>query len=88
PQDEIKKAVAAGYWHNFRYDPRLAEEGKNPFQLDSKAPSASYQDFINGEVRYTSLKKLFPDRADDLFAKAEASAAEKYNRLVDLAKND
>ena len=54
---EEKAAVASGYWHNFRFDPRRADNGENPFQLDSKAPSASYRDFIMGEVRYNSLTR-------------------------------
>ncbi len=85
-QTEEKNAVLAGYWHTFRYDPRLALEGKNPFQLDSKAPSANYQDFIKNEVRYSSLMRAFPDRAEELFAKAEKNAAEKYEHLVKLAE--
>ena len=59
-QTEEKNAVAAGYWNNFRFDPRLADEGKNPFQLDSKAPTASYRDFIMNEVRYNALSRAFP----------------------------
>ena len=66
-QTEEKKAVEAGYWNNFRFDPSLADEGKNPFTLDSKAPTASYQDFIMGEVRYNSLTRSFPERAKELF---------------------
>ena len=69
-QLEEKKAVEAGYWNIFRYDPRLADEGKNPFMLDGKAPSASYRDFIMGEVRYNSLTRSFPERAEKLFEKA------------------
>ena len=85
-QVEEKKAVAAGYWHNFRFDPRRADEGQNPFQLDSKAPSASYRDFIMGEVRYNSLTRSFPDRAEKLFANAEKYAVEKYERLKKMAE--
>ena len=85
-QTEEKNAVAAGYWHNFRFDPRMALEGKNPFVLDSKAPTASYRDFILNEVRYSSLVRAFPDRADDLFVKAEESAAKKYEHLLKLSK--
>ena len=85
-QVEEKKAVAAGYWHNFRFDPRRADEGQNPFQLDSKAPSASYRDFIMGEVRYNSLTRSFPDRAEKLFANAEKYAEEKYERLKKMAE--
>ena len=85
-QVEEKKAVAAGYWHNFRFDPRRADEGLNPFQLDSKAPTASYRDFIMGEVRYNSLTRSFPDRAEKLFANAEKYAEEKYERLKKMAE--
>ncbi|MGN0627177.1 MAG: pyruvate:ferredoxin (flavodoxin) oxidoreductase [Oscillospiraceae bacterium] len=82
---EEKHAVEAGYWHLFRFDPRLAKEGKNPFQLDSAAPSASYKDFIKSEVRYSSLMRTFPERAEELFDKAEKNAAEKYEHLEQLA---
>ena len=85
-QVEEKKAVAAGYWHNFRFDPRRADEGLNPFQLDSKAPTASYRDFIMGEVRYNSLTRSFPDRAEKLFANAEKYAEERYEKLKKMAE--
>ena len=85
-QTEEKKAVQAGYWHLFRYDPRLAMEGKNPFQLDSKAPTMDYEEFIMGEVRYNSLARSNPERAKELFAKAKKTAEEKYAHLVELAK--
>ena len=85
-QLEEKKAVAAGYWKNFRYDPRLAAEGKNPFHLDSKTPSASYRDFIMGEVRYNSLTRSFPERAEKLFSEAEKIAAQDYDHLEKLSK--
>ena len=84
-QLEEKKAVEAGYWNIFRYDPRLADEGKNPFMLDGKAPSASYRDFIMGEVRYNSLTRAFPERAEKLFAEAEEVAEKKYAHLQKLA---
>ena len=84
-QLEEKKAVEAGYWNIFRYDPRLADEGKNPFMLDGKAPSASYRDFIMGEVRYNSLTRSFPESAEKLFEKAEKVAADKYAHLEKLA---
>ena len=84
-QIEEKKAVAAGYWNIFRFDPRLADEGKNPFMLDGKAPSESYRGFIMGEVRYNSLTRSFPERAEELFEKAEKVAAEKYEHLEKLA---
>ncbi len=85
-QSEAKRAVEAGYWHLYRYDPRLAADGKNPFQLDSKAPTADYKEFIQGETRYTSLKLAFPERAEELFDKAEARAKARYEHLVDLSK--
>ncbi|MBO5059861.1 MAG: pyruvate:ferredoxin (flavodoxin) oxidoreductase [Clostridia bacterium] len=85
-QTEEKKAVEAGYWHLFRYDPRLALEGKNPFQLDSKEPKGNYEDFIMGEVRYNSLVRANPERAKALFEKAQADAKAKYDKLVELAK--
>ncbi len=87
-QAEIKNAVDAGYWHLFRYDPRVAAEGKNGFTLDSKAPTGSYKDFLQNEVRYTSLTRTFPDRATELFTLAEKTAKAKYDRLAKLAQND
>ncbi len=84
-QLEEEKAVKAGYWHLFRFNPALADEGKNPFSLDSKAPSASYRDFIMNEVRYNSLTRAFPERAEKLFAEAEKAATEKYEHLVRLS---
>ena len=85
-QSVEKDAVKAGYWHLFRFDPRLKSEGKNPFQLDSKPPTASYTEFIETEVRYTSLERKFPDRANELFEKASKTAADRYNYLVKLSK--
>ncbi|MBQ9070712.1 MAG: pyruvate:ferredoxin (flavodoxin) oxidoreductase [Clostridia bacterium] len=85
-QAEMKKAVEAGYWQMFRYNPALKAEGKNPFSLDSKEPTASYQDFINGEARYTRLAQSFPERAKELFAKAEETAKAKYERLKKLVE--
>ena len=87
-QLEEKKAVDAGYWNIFRFDPRLADEGKNPFMLDGKAPSASYRDFIMGEVRYNSLTRSVPERAEKLFEKAEKVAEDKYAHLLHLAGKD
>ena len=85
-QAEEKRAVEAGYWHLFRFDPRRTIEGKNPFQLDSKEPTADYQEFINSEVRYNRLSRSNPERAKALFDKAEKEAKEKYAKLVELAK--
>ncbi len=84
-QTEEKNAVASGYWHLFRFDPRLAEQGKNPFQLDSKAPSASYKEFIESEVRYNRLSRSNPERAAYLFEKAENDAKAKYEKLANMA---
>ena len=81
-----KSAVAAGYWSLFRYDPRLKAEGKNPFVLDSKAPSASYRDFLMSEVRYSALTRSFPQRAEMLFTEAEQFAMERYQQLLKLAQ--
>jgi len=78
-----KAAVESGYWNLFRYDPRLEAEGKNPLSIDSKAPTASYQDFILNEVRYNSLILSFPERAKKLFAIAEENARIKYEKLLD-----
>ncbi len=85
-QAEMKKAVEAGYWQMFRFNPALKAEGKNPFSLDSKEPTASYQDFINGEARYTRLAQAFPERAKELFAKAEETAKARYERLKKLVE--
>ena len=78
-QEEAKKAVEAGYWPLYRYNPLLAKEGKNPFILDSKPAKSEYKDFIMGEVRYASLKKMFPEVAEELFARAEQEAKDKYD---------
>ena len=85
-QAEMKRAVEAGYWNMFRYNPALKAEGKNPFSLDSKEPTASYQEFINNEARYTRLAQSFPERAEELFAKAEETAKAKYERLKKLVE--
>jgi pyruvate-ferredoxin/flavodoxin oxidoreductase len=88
-QEEQKLAVECGYWHLWRYNPMLEAEGKNPFELDSKEPEWSkFQDFLNGEVRYTSLKKAFPKDAADLFIASEANAKWRYNGYKRLAALD
>ena len=84
---EMSAAVQAGYWHLFRYDPRRAEKGRNPFQLDSPEPIMDYRQFLEGEVRYSSLQLTFPERAKELFVKAEKEAKAKYQRLVDLSRH-
>ncbi len=86
---EEQLAVEAGYWFNFRYDPRLAAEGKDAFILDSKLPTGDYQEFLNGEVRYNSLVRANPERAKKLFAQAEADSKARrtyLERLVELYK--
>ena len=85
-QAEQKKAVTSGYWHLFRFDPRLKAEGKNPFVLDSKAPTTEYKDFLMNEVRYSALSRTNPKRAEELFEKAEKAATEKYEYLSKLSK--
>lgn len=85
-QTEEKKAVTSGYWHLFRFDPRLKAEGKNPFMLDSKAPTTDYKEFLNNEVRYSSLARSNPERAKELFEKAENQAKDKYEYLTKLGK--
>ena len=84
-QTQIKNAVDAGYWHLFRFDPRLTAEGKNPFSLDSKEPTMSYKDFLQTEVRYSSLTRSFPEQAEELFPKAAEVAKDRYNHLVRLS---
>ena len=88
-QEEQKLAVDAGYWHLYRYNPLLEKEGKNPFELDSKEPDwTKFQDFLNSEVRYTSLKKAFPKEASELFVAAEQNALWRYNSYKRLASMD
>ncbi|MDO4454846.1 MAG: pyruvate:ferredoxin (flavodoxin) oxidoreductase [Eubacteriales bacterium] len=86
-QTEEELAVKSGYWHCFRFNPALKEEGKAAFTLDSKAPTEDYQAFLDGEVRYNSLKRSNPERAAKLFAKSEGDAKERYdylNKLITL----
>ena len=87
-QTNTKEAVESGYWHLYRYNPELKEKGKNPFILDSKEPTSSFRDFINGQIRYTSLSKEFPEIADKLFAMTEEDAKAKYNTYKELADRD
>ena len=84
-QLEMKRAVDAGYWHMFRFNPAAVAEGKNPLTIDSKAPTASYRDFITNETRYSRLAQQFPARAEELFSKAETLASAKYARLLKLS---
>ena len=85
-QAEEKYAVEAGYWHLYRYNPELKKEGKNPFILDSKEPTASYEQFISGEIRYNSLLKQFPEMAEKLFKSAAEEARERYEYYRKLAE--
>lgn len=85
-QLEIKNAVACGYWGMYRYNPTLLEQGKNPFTLDSKEPSANFRDFLMGEVRYSSLKAQYPDTAEALFAKTEKDALDRLATYKKLAQ--
>ena len=85
-QAEMKRAVDSGYWPLYRYDPRRIDEGKNPFQLDSKEPTLGYQEFLNGEVRYASLHKSFPRNAETLFAQAEEEARVRYEGYKKMAE--
>ena len=88
-QAEEANAVAAGYWHLWRYNPLLADEGKNPFSLDSKEPDWSkFHDFLLGEVRYLSVKKAYPNEAEDLFKAAEEMAKLRYMSYVRKSKED
>ena len=88
-QAEEAKAVECGYWHLWRYNPQLAEEGKNPFTLDSKAPQwEKFRDFLMGEVRYLSVQKAYPNEADELFAEAERMAKLRYQSYVRKSKED
>ena len=88
-QAEEAKAVECGYWHLWRYNPMLAEEGKNPFQLDSKEPDWSkFRDFLMGEVRYLSVKKAYPNEAEELFQQAEVMAKKRYQSYVRQTKMD
>ena len=84
-QAEIKKAVDCGYWQLYRYNPELAEAGKNPMIVDSKDPTGDYQEFLKGEVRYTSLAQQFPDAAAKLFAQQEEDAKERLASYKKMA---
>ena len=85
-QANTKQAVEAGYWHLYRFNPELKKEGKNPFTLDSKEPTASFREFLDKQVRYTSLKTAFPEIADELFASAEEAAKERYETYKAMAE--
>jgi len=84
--EEQKRAVEAGYWHLYRYNPMLKAEGKNPFILDSKEPKASLREFLEGEIRYTALMNTFPEIAEEMFKMAEDHARERYETYRRLAE--
>ena len=85
-QREEKRAVECGYWHLYRYDPRLKQEGKNPFTMDSKEPTGDFQQFLMGQNRYASLKLSFPEKADELYTKAARDAKERLESYKTLAE--
>ena len=84
----MDEAVKAGYWHLYRFNPALKEQGKNPFVLDSKEPQGSFKDFIMDQVRYSAIAKQYPEQADELFAMAEADAKRKYEEYKKLAEQE
>ncbi len=84
-QTEIKKAVEAGYWQMYRFNPALKNEGKNPFILDSKEPTGDFREFLKGETRFAALERSFPEAAEALYEKCEAEARERYQKYVELA---
>ena len=86
PMKQMKDAVKCGYWHLWRYNPELKAEGKNPFILDSKEPNSdAFRDFINTETRYTSLAKMFPEQAEELFAQAKENSIARYQSYAEQA---
>ena len=85
-QLEEKKAVESGYWHLYRYNPMLKEQGKNPFILDSKEPTLDYEDFLKGETRYKSLLAKDEELANELFEEAKQNAIDTYNHYKMLAE--
>ena len=86
-QAEMKKAVECGYWHLYRYNPQLQDQGKNPFVLESKEPTGNFREFLLGEVRYSSLKRSFPNVAEALFEKTEQDAKARYESYKRLARD-
>ena len=85
--EEEKRAVECGYWCNWRYNPELLEQGKNPFHLDSREPKGNFRDYLMGEVRFASLAKLFPDKAEELFEKTERDAKQRRENYVRIQKS-
>ena len=87
-QDVEKMVVDCGYWHLYRHNPLLKEQGKNPFILDSKEPNGKFREYLMSEVRYASLAKTFPEQAEELFALTEENAMERLENYKRLAKNE
>ena len=85
-QNEIKRAVEAGYWQMYRFNPELKKEGKNHFTLDSKEPTGNFREFLLSEVRYSSLQRTFPEIAEELFEQTEATAKERLEGYKKLAQ--
>lgn len=86
-QEEEKRAVECGYWCNWRYNPTLLEQGKNPFHLDSRPPKGNFRDYLMGEVRFASLAKLFPEKAEELFEKTERDAIARRENYIRIQKS-
>ena len=84
---EEKRAVECGYWCNWRYNPTLLEEGKSPFHLDSREPKGNFREYLMGEVRYSSLAKLFPEEAEAFFEKTERDALQRRENYVRIQKS-
>ena len=84
----MDEAVKAGYWHLYRFNPQLKEQGKNPFTLDSKEPQGSFRDFIMDQVRYSAIAKQYPEQAEELFQMTEEHARRKYAELKKLAEQE
>lgn len=87
-QAEERRAVECGYWNLFRFDPRVKEQGKNPFVLDSQEPKLDYKEFLTGEVRFHALARSNPKRAEELFEESEKNAKKRYEHLKKLATMD
>ncbi len=85
---EEKKAVECGYWQLFRFNPDLRKEGKNPFILDSKDPTGDYKEFLQGEIRYSQLRNVHPERAERLYAQSEQDSAFKNRRRKLLSEQE
>ena len=84
--EQQKRAVEAGYWHLYRYNPDLKAQGKNPFILDSREPKGNFREFLESEIRYSSLMNVFPEIAEEMFTVAEQHARERYRTYLRLAQ--